>query len=99
MRRRAVTGRRRPTWPRWRAIGAWPARSRRERIYRPRLPRRCVRVDLETWLSFPQPRMLSEGPHIAMVDGFLPAAACDWLIEAGRPGLKRAQVTDPQSGK
>ena len=56
-------------------------------------------VDIAAWLSFPQSRMVSTGPYIAMVDGFLPPAICDWLIALGEPGLKRAQVLDPETGR
>ncbi|MGQ0651646.1 MAG: 2OG-Fe(II) oxygenase [Betaproteobacteria bacterium] len=55
--------------------------------------------DIPAWLAFPQPRMLCDGPHIAMVERFLSPAICDWLIELGRPGLERATTYDPQSGK
>lgn len=55
--------------------------------------------DLREWFAFPQPRMLSSGPHIAMVDGFLAAAICDWLVELGRPSLALATTYDPESGK
>lgn len=58
-----------------------------------------VGADIGAWLSLPQAQMLSSGPHIAMVEGFLSPAICDWLIELGRPALERATTYDPQSGK
>jgi prolyl 4-hydroxylase len=54
---------------------------------------------ISSWLSLPPAKLLSTGPHIAMVDGFLSPAVCDWLIELGRPGLERATTYDPESGK
>jgi prolyl 4-hydroxylase len=56
-------------------------------------------ADVGAWLSLPQPRMLCNGPHIAMVDGFLSPAICEWLIKLGQPGLERATTYDPESGK
>ena len=49
-------------------------------------------VDVGAWLSFPAGRPLCHQPRIAMVNRFISAGACDWLIEHARPHLQRAQT-------
>jgi hypothetical protein len=56
-------------------------------------------VDVEEWLRSPAPHMLSSGPHIAQVEGFLSPQCCDWLIARAGPLLVRAETYDPATGK
>lgn len=55
-------------------------------------------VDLAAWLSAPAPRMLSEGPAIFAVEGFLPHAVCDWLKTRAEAMAEPALVYDPDTG-
>lgn len=55
-------------------------------------------VDLQSWISVPGPRAISQEPRIGMVENFLPREACDWLIAKNRPHLARAQVYDTETG-
>jgi prolyl 4-hydroxylase len=55
-------------------------------------------VDIPAWLSLPQGAALSASPRIAIARDFLSAGICDWLIRLGRPHLKVAQMSDPQTG-
>jgi prolyl 4-hydroxylase len=50
------------------------------------------RIDIASWLAAPAPRVISQGPRICVVEGLLPPALCDWLIERARPMLQPAQV-------
>jgi prolyl 4-hydroxylase len=56
-------------------------------------------VDLAAWLNPPAPRMLSQGPAIFAIDGFLPEAVCDWLRERAGPVTEPALVYDPGTGE
>ncbi|HEX8233759.1 MAG TPA: 2OG-Fe(II) oxygenase [Caulobacteraceae bacterium] len=49
-------------------------------------------VDLRGWLTPPPKRPLCEAPRIRAADGFLPGAACEWLVERARGSLSPAQV-------
>ncbi|MSP94245.1 MAG: hypothetical protein EXR00_03165 [Alphaproteobacteria bacterium] len=55
-------------------------------------------IDLSSWLSVPQARLVSESPRIGMVENFLRRDACDWLIARNRPHLARAQIYDTETG-
>ena len=37
-------------------------------------------IELTAWLAPPAMRMIREAPRIQIIEGFMPAAACDWLI-------------------
>lgn len=39
-----------------------------------------------------------KSPRIGVVEGFLPAAACEWIIERARPRLRGVHVNNPESG-
>lgn len=56
-------------------------------------------VDLADWLNPPAPRMLSQGPAIFAIDGFLPEAVCDWLREQAGAVTEPALVYDPATGE
>ena len=56
-------------------------------------------IDLNAWLSPPAPRMLSEGPAIFAIDGFLPDAVCDWLKDRAGAVSEPALVYDPETGE
>lgn len=49
-------------------------------------------TNIKSLLASPAPRMISQSPHIAIVEGLLAPELCDWLIERARPHLKPAQV-------
>jgi hypothetical protein len=40
--------------------------------------------------QIPQLRVVSSAPAIAMAEGFLPPALCDWIIRRARPELKKS---------
>lgn len=56
-------------------------------------------IDLAAWLTPPAPRMLSEGPAIFAIDGFLPDAVCDWLKDRAGAVSEPALVYDPETGE
>lgn len=56
-------------------------------------------VDLRPWLAPAAPRSLSFGPPICASDGFLPEAACDWLIRRAAGRGQRAAIYDPNTGQ
>ena len=55
-------------------------------------------VDLDAWAAAPAPRLLSEAPRVQVLEGFVPPAACDWLITQARGGLARATIYDKATG-
>lgn len=57
------------------------------------------RVDVAMWLNAPRPRILSEGPAIFAIDGFLPPEVCDRLREQAEARVKPALVYDPDTGE
>lgn len=50
------------------------------------------KVDVATLTKSPAARVVSERPRITVFKGFASAEECAWLIERGRPSLKRAMV-------
>jgi hypothetical protein len=55
-------------------------------------------IDLGAWMAAPQARMIREAPRIRVIDGFVSAAACDWLIDRARGRLSRATIYDDATG-
>ncbi|MEX0735789.1 MAG: 2OG-Fe(II) oxygenase [Steroidobacteraceae bacterium] len=48
--------------------------------------------DAAGWIRAPSPRTVSDSPRICVIEGFASAAECEWLIERGRHGMRRAMV-------
>jgi prolyl 4-hydroxylase len=55
-------------------------------------------IDIAGWLNAPRPRVLSEGPAIFAIDGFLPGAVCDWMIARAEALVQPALVYDHETG-
>ena len=55
-------------------------------------------IDLAGWLVPPAMRTLRETPHIQVLEKFMPAAACDWLVARARTRLSRATIYDQVTG-
>lgn len=49
-------------------------------------------VDLAAWVTPPAARDVSDSPRIRVAEGFASAAECEWLVELGQHGLRRARV-------
>lgn len=56
------------------------------------------KIDLAAWLAVPTAQLMSESPEIWVAKGFLPAAACEWLIARARSRLSRATIYDQVTG-
>jgi hypothetical protein len=54
--------------------------------------------DLSYWFRPPAPRPICESPRVRVVENFLPAAVCDWLIERGRGKTAPARVYSAELG-
>jgi prolyl 4-hydroxylase len=77
-----------------RAAAAGESRSRDQlRLLAP-----CGGVDLDALLAIPSLRVLSPSPRIAVIEGFLAPALCDWLIERARGRMAPARIYDDASG-
>lgn len=57
------------------------------------------RIDLVRWLTPPAPRALLQGPAVLAVEGFLPAAVCDWMRGRADTLMAPAAVYDPLTGE
>lgn len=55
-------------------------------------------LEIVSWLTTPPPRVRFEAPRIAVIESFLPKAACDWIMEKARPRLEAARVKNPEQG-
>lgn len=55
-------------------------------------------IDIAGWLNAPRPRVLSEGPAIFAIEGFLPPEVCDWMIARAAAMVEPALVYDPETG-
>ena len=54
--------------------------------------------DVVSWSAPPPARRVFETPRIAVIENFLPAAMCDWIMDRARPRLEAAKVYDPVQG-
>lgn len=50
------------------------------------------KIDVVTWTTPPVSRVVRERPRVVVIERFMSAAECRWLIQRGRPGLSRAMV-------
>lgn len=50
------------------------------------------KIDVATWTTPPAARVVRERPRVVVIERFMSAAECRWLIQRGRPGLNRAMV-------
>jgi prolyl 4-hydroxylase len=63
------------------------------------LLQRGGKIDLAAWLTPPASRTLNQGPAILAIDGFLPDAVCDWLMDRAGALTEPALVYDPETGE
>jgi len=56
-------------------------------------------ADPAFWRERAARESLCEAPRIRIVRGFLPPAACDWLMARAGPGLARATMYNPTTGR
>ena len=59
----------------------------------------AAEVDFSGWLNAPPPRVLSQGPAILAIEGFLTGPACDWIRSRADELAEPALVYDPQTGE
>lgn len=50
------------------------------------------KIDVAAWTTSPAGRVIRERPQVIVIERFMSAAECSWLIERGRPGLSRAKI-------
>jgi hypothetical protein len=55
--------------------------------------------DLAAWLAPPAARMQFESPRVGVIERFLPAPFCAWLVGRARPGLMPAAIVDGVTGR
>jgi hypothetical protein len=55
-------------------------------------------INIDSWMQVPDAELLRESPRVQVFRQFLPATACDWLIEQARNGLSRATIYDKRTG-
>ena len=55
-------------------------------------------IDLAAWLVLPEAKLVRETPQIHVIEKFVPAAVCDWLIAQARDRLSRATIYDKATG-
>jgi hypothetical protein len=56
-------------------------------------------IDLTAWQSSPAAHDLSADPRVSVVEGFLGASVCHWIIEHARGRLVRARVYDSANAR
>jgi prolyl 4-hydroxylase len=57
-----------------------------------------ARIDLDSWLAPPEPRLLCEAPRVQVLENFVSSAVCQWLIEQVSGRLARATIYDKATG-
>jgi prolyl 4-hydroxylase len=55
-------------------------------------------IDLAAWLTPPEIQMIRETPRVQIIEKFVPAAACKWLIAQAQGRLSRATIYDKSTG-
>jgi hypothetical protein len=55
--------------------------------------------DLAAWIAPRETRIVNEAPRIGMIDGFIDAQLCAWLIDRARPLQEASLVYDPKTGQ
>ena len=55
-------------------------------------------IDIAAWMKAPPPRVLSEGPAILVIEGFLPGSVCDWIRTRAEAMTEPALVYDLATG-
>lgn len=53
-------------------------------------------VDMKAWLTVPERRAICEAPRIRVVEKFVPANVCAWLIARGEGKYERSMMFDGQ---
>ncbi|MCK5325562.1 MAG: 2OG-Fe(II) oxygenase [Woeseiaceae bacterium] len=56
------------------------------------------KIDLAAWLAPPAINLVREAPRIQVIDKFVPASLCDWLIAQAAERLSRATIYDKATG-
>jgi prolyl 4-hydroxylase len=56
------------------------------------------RIDIQAWLRPPAKEVLCDSPRIRKASGFLPAAACDWLVWRANARLEPAHAREAADG-
>ena len=59
----------------------------------------AAQIDLAAWQTGPAGRDLSTDPAVRVLEDFIDAPVCQWIIEQARGRLTRARVYDAVSGK
>ena len=59
----------------------------------------AAKIDLAAWQTSPAARDLSVDPQVRVLEGFIGAATCHWIIEHARGRLVRARVYDSANSK
>ncbi len=59
----------------------------------------AAEIDLAAWQISPAARDLSVDPQVRVLEGFIGASTCHWIIEHARGRLVRARVYDSANGK
>ncbi len=55
-------------------------------------------IDLRHWFEAPACVELLQDPETRVIENFIPASTCDWLIEQGKNRLSRATIYDQVTG-
>jgi hypothetical protein len=55
-------------------------------------------VDVGSWTRSPPKRVISEGPRLRVIEGFLPPEVCGWYVNRARGKLQRARIYSEADG-
>ena len=58
----------------------------------------CSQIDLAAWFAPPEIQMIRETPRVQLIEKFVPASACKWLIGQAQGRLSRATIYDNSTG-